>query len=194
MKHRSYFDATGREVTADDALDRHGSLRDTFSMRIPTIFRDSKVTGAGSKADKANSNRITDGRTDDATALHRPGFRVPVVNDRRSVRDAYATYERSLVNAYRIGDGKQCPVCEGAGEDEDGNECERCEGTGTISKAKDEREDDRGSRKASKHFGSTNESHHDSRTLDQVMRDHEANMSKLYSALDAELTQAWRTR
>lgn len=45
--------------------------------------------------------QFTDGRTTDPTALNRPGFRVPVVNDRRAVNDAYTAYETSLTNAYR---------------------------------------------------------------------------------------------
>ena len=46
---------------------------------------------------------ITNGRSVDPLALHRPGFRVPVVNDRRAVRDAYQHYETELCNRWRAG-------------------------------------------------------------------------------------------
>ena len=38
-------------------------------------------------------------------SLHRPGFRVPVTQDRQQGRDAYAAYETGLVNRYKVGDG-----------------------------------------------------------------------------------------
>jgi hypothetical protein len=128
--------------------------------------------------------QFTDGRTTDPTALNRPGFRVPVVNDRRAVHDAYARYQTGLVNAYRVGDGEmQCPECFGSGEDEDGD-CDACNGTGIMAASK-----------GGKGFGSSNEGGYD--TPDpasdaQTIRDHRQNMASLHAQLDAELTTAWR--
>jgi len=53
-----------------------------------------------------SSDSITDGRTTDPLAGCRPGFRVPVANDRQATRDAYAAYERQLTNAYRVRDNE----------------------------------------------------------------------------------------
>ena len=213
MKKTKYFDKRGSEITADAALDRHGALRNGFSMRVPTTMRDADH-GAGSHGPRGevegdicmtNDRRegrlnadlvcmplksrdakllITDGRTTDPLALQRPGFRIPVVNDRRAVRDAYAAYETSLVNRYRVGDGVQCAECFGSGEDEDGEDCDACNGSGVMP--------DRG-----KGFGSSNEGGYDtpdpasdSRTLDQ----HRQVMDRLYAERDAELQNAWRQR
>jgi hypothetical protein len=80
----------------------------------------------------ADSAQFTDGRTDDPTALNRPGFRVPVVNDRRAVHDAYAQYQTKLVNAYKLKDDESiCPNCGGEGYI-NGKLCQRCDGEGVI--------------------------------------------------------------
>src|SRR3984957_11618573 len=117
-----YFDSSGNEIDATLPLDGHGALKNGCSMRAPKTMR-----AAAAKP------LITDG-SDNPLGLHRPGFRVPVVNDRRKVVDAYAKYETSLVNAYRVGDGEaQCPDCDGSGADEDGDTCATCHGRGTVS-------------------------------------------------------------
>jgi hypothetical protein len=58
--------------------------------------------------------QFTDGRTTDPTALNRPGYRIPIVQDRRAVHDAYEAYETDLTNAYLGGaqseDGTSDPV------------------------------------------------------------------------------------
>ena len=110
-KARKYFDHRGNEADERTALDRNGTLKNGFSMRISLAARDAALglNGAGSngardpvvgsactrngwpgtlqidadgelfcdigKADSAS--RITDGRTFDAMALHRPGFQSP---------------------------------------------------------------------------------------------------------------------
>lgn len=231
MKHHRYFDAGGREIDEQDALDRNGVLRDGRTLRVPTMMRDAdpwretdprgrsfEATGFGSKGERGQSAgdmctingrdgrlrmvngnltcvplrsqdaRITDGRTMDPLALQRPGFRIPVVNALRAVRDAYATYETALTNAYRVNDGeKQCPDCDGEGRDDDGNVCDLCGGDGVVPS---DYEDDRG---APKNFGSGNEPR-DSRPLNQVMQDHRRRMDKLYADSDRELSEAWRRR
>jgi hypothetical protein len=151
---------------SDDAFDKNGVLKDGKSLRVPLTMRDSAARG---------NNRITDGRTDDPTALNRPGFRVPVVNDRRSVNGAYAKYETGLVNAYRVGDGKTCPDCGGDGEDDDGKPCAKCHGRGAVSAS------ERGTGKV---LGSGNEGHRseDSRsvTRDQAYRDYDLALSSAW--------------
>jgi hypothetical protein len=164
-----YFDSGGSEIDAARALDHNGALRNGFSMRIPTTLRDS-----------AAKPLITDGRTNDPTALHRPGFRIPVVNDRRKVVDAYAKYETGLVtayrvNAYRVGDEEaQCPDCDGSGEDEDGDTCETCNGSGTVSASE---------RSTGKGFGNEGHRSEDSRS---VTRD------QAYKDYDQALSSAWK--
>jgi hypothetical protein len=78
-------------------------LKDRGRVRISMTMRDSLSALQRSVADDTarDTNRITDGRSDDPTALNRPGFRVPTVQDRRAVNDAYAEYQNELTNAYR---------------------------------------------------------------------------------------------
>jgi hypothetical protein len=171
----------------DDEDDR--ILKDGERLRVSMTMRDSLSPLQRSVADSTN-NRITDGRTTDPLALHRPGFRVPIVNDRKAVRDAYQHYETSLVNRYRVGDGVQCPTCFGSGEDEDGGDCDACEGSGVMP------DQDSRTGKGGKGFGSTNEGGYDkpdpasdSRT---VMDQHRQRMNQLYADHDNELANAWR--
>jgi hypothetical protein len=133
MSKARYFDAGGREINERDAVDCNGVLRSGFSLRVPTMMRDAALSGT---RQVVGNNRITDG-TDNPLGLHKPGFRIPVVNDRRAVRDAYAKYETSLVNAYRVNDGEtQCPDCDGEGKDDDGDVCETClQGLGVCQRA-----------------------------------------------------------
>ena len=130
---------------------------------------------------------FTDGHNlvDPAAGL-KPGWRVPVVNDRRAVTDTYRRVELGQTKAYRIGDKTQCAECFGSGEDEDGEDCDACSGTGIMSER---------SSATSKGFGSSNEGGYDtpdpasdSRTLDQ----HRQVIDQLYAERDAELQNAWR--
>jgi hypothetical protein len=180
-------------IKSDDDDDK--ILKDGESLRVSMTMRDSLSPLQRSVADATSrvTNRITDGRTDDPLALNRPGFRVPVVNDRRAVRDAYQHYETSVTNAYRVGDGTQCPECFGSGEDEDG-ECSACEGTGIMP------ERSSGTSKGGKGFGSRNEGGYDNDEPDpasdsrQAMDQHRQTMDRLYRERDAELANAWRGR
>jgi hypothetical protein len=163
-RRAKYFDSRGRETPEHDALDR-GILRNGFTLRVSTMMRDAALPGT------RQDNRITDGRTTDPMALHRPGFRIPVVNDRRAVRDAYAKYETALVNAYRIGDGKTCPDCGGDGED--GEICATCHGRGTVSARE---------RSTGKGFGNEGHRSEDSRsvTRDQAYKDYDLALSSAW--------------
>jgi hypothetical protein len=215
MKSRAkYFDNRGTEVSDDEAFDSHGTLRNGFSMRVPLTMRDAATGSVCGEVEgdlctrngwpgtlrrgadgelfcdigrKDAKPQFTDGRTTDPTALNRPGFRVPVVNDRRAVHDAYARYQTGLVNAYRVGDGEvQCPKCFGSGEDEDGD-CDACNGTGIMAASK-----------GGKGFGSSNEGGYDN-TPDPAsdaltMKDHRQTMDRLYRERDEELANMWRNR
>jgi hypothetical protein len=177
MKNRAkYFDNRGTEISADDAFDRHGTLRDGFAMRVPTTMRDSlRMRDA--------KPQFTDGHSivDPAAGL-KPGWRMPTVQDRTKVRDAYQHYETSVTNAYRVGDGTQCPECFGSGEDEDGD-CKACNGTGIMA--------ERSSRtsKGGKGFGSTNEGGYDT---PYPASDSRSVKDQAYSSYDNDLQNAWR--
>jgi hypothetical protein len=167
MKSRAkYFDNRGTEISADDAFDRHGALRNGFAMRVPTTMRDA-MRARGAKP------QFTDGHNliDPAAGLN-PGGRMPVVQDRTKVRDAYQRYQTSVTNAYRVGDGEQCPECFGSGEDED-VECNACGSTGIMP--------DRRSRAVT---GRSNDPASDSRSL----------KDQAYQSYDHDLQNAWRGR
>jgi hypothetical protein len=133
--------------------------------------------------------QFTDGHTTDSLALQRPGWRIPAVNDRRAVTDTYRRVELGQTKAYRIGDKTQCPECFGSGEDEDGEACSACNGNGIMSER---------SSRTSKGFGSSNEGGHNTpdpaSDAQTMIRDHRANMDRLYAERDAELSNAWRTK
>ena len=140
---------------------------------------------------KVDGMLITDGRTDDKMSLNRPGFRVPIVHDRRAVRDAYQRYETGLVNAYRVNDGEvQCPDCNGCGRDENIVACETCGGDGTVPADY--------KRTAGANFGGTQTAHEGlppPRRADSAMlQSHRIRMAKLHDAYDEELRNAWRAR
>lgn len=184
MSRAKFFDRTGKEVNASDALHRDGStLRDGFTARIATQFRDAAAS--------RHRPLITDGYGNSGLTLQRPGFRLRTDATRQQVvADSYAAYERSLVTAY-LGDVEnQCPECFGEGEDEDGKTCSTCGGDGVEA---DERERDR----RPSNYGSGNEparrnDYHRSVSLDQLRRDHQTNMAKLRAQHDFELSQQWR--
>jgi hypothetical protein len=177
-----YFDTiTGSEIGAARAFDRDGVLRDGFTMRVPMRFRDA---GTGSHDAKP---QFTDGHNivDPAAGL-KPGYRMPVVQDRTKVHDAYAKADRQMRNRYKCGDQENiCEDCDGEGYDEDGDVCDTCNGTGVMPEV--EAEDEGTSR-----FGSNNDPDpaSDSRTLDR----HHQMMDRLYRERDAELQNAWRRR
>jgi hypothetical protein len=168
MNRAKYLDSTGSEVSASQALDHDGVLRNSYRMVVPTMFRDS-TRGA----------RITDGRTSDPLALHRPGFRVAASDSRLACRDARAEYQTRLINAYKIGDGVQCSECFGSGESVDGEDCPFCDGTGVMP----ERE-----RSTGKGFGSKNEGGYKGTSSDSRT----TTTDQEYQKYDAALAQAYR--
>jgi hypothetical protein len=132
--------------------------------------------------------QFTDGRTTDPTALNRPGFRVPVVNDRRAVHDAYDADAAYLRNRYKCGDGERlCEDCGGEGKI-DGERCDTCNGNGVMPEVEDEREEGKSLFGSGNGHGRSDDS--DSRTLDQ----HRQMMDQLYRERDAELSQMWRMK
>ena len=192
MTKHKYFDSTGTEIDESSAL-RDGVLRDGCTMRTSMTLRDAAMA----RQQQASTNKITDGRTNDPTALNRPGYRIPVVNDRRATRDAYASYETGLVNAYRCGDGEvQCPTCYGEGVDADGKDCDDCNGTGLMPEpdAGSPSKGSGGSRYGSGNgFGSGDDPDmaSDHRALDAATRQRQA-VDQAYQSYDADLAQAYR--
>ncbi len=134
----------------------------------------------------------------DLGAGNKPGFRVPVndkvMNDRRAVvRDSYFRAGMLARNRWKVGDLQQaqCTACFGEGVDEDGEECPMCNGSGVLP---DERE--RPSKGKGGGYGSGNEGGYkggssDSRSFDQMMRDHAQNMTKIYDAYSQEIATAY---
>jgi hypothetical protein len=98
MNSRSkYFDSRGSEISADDAFDRNGALRDGFAIRVPLMLRDS-MRSRDAKLQFSDGSGIID-----PAAGLRPGFRVKVGDNRRAVNDALAEYEAELTNRWRDG-------------------------------------------------------------------------------------------
>ena len=158
-----------RAARVSDEFDENNILRDGKSVRVSMQARDAAMS--------RHRGRVTDGRSNDPMSLHRPGFRVPVVNDRRAVRDAYSQYETGLVNAYRVGDGTQCPTCFGSGKI-NGEDCDDCDSSGVMPERKST------SKGGGKGFGGGNEGHRseDSRsvTRDQAYRDYDQALSSAW--------------
>ena len=218
MKHRYFDTRTGDEVEENVAT-RDGVLKNSYSMRIPTMFRDAatgstrgdqpgdlctidgwpgrlrmvsgKLQCVSSKSQDA-SPLITDGYGDSGLALQRPGYRLRTDSDgaRQRLADAYDRAERVQNHSYKLHDGESlCPDCSGLGEDADGFPCETCHGSGVMPAVEDDKGKDK--RGTPKHFGSGNHST-DRRTLDQMTHDHQTNMAKLRAQHDFELSQQWR--
>jgi hypothetical protein len=92
-KHQYYRD--GVEITASEALDHRGLIRDGVTARVRVTMRDgdSRV-------------QFTDGTPDGGG--NRPGWRIRVGDTRQAVRDALRDYENDLVNRWR-GPNATCP-------------------------------------------------------------------------------------
>ena len=216
MKHRYFDTRTGDEVEENVAT-RDGVLKNSYSMRIPTMFRDAatgsprrparrplhdrrlagrlrmvsgKLQCVSSKSQDA-SPLITDGYGDSGLALQRPGYRLRTDDGaRQRLADAYDRAERVQNYSYKLHDGEShCPDCTGLGEDDDGFPCETCHGSGVMPAVEDDKGKDK--RGTPKRFGSGNHST-DRRTLDQMTHDHRTNMAKLRAQHDFELSQQWR--
>lgn len=70
-KRAHYFDRYGREVAEHEAM-RNGTLRDGFSMRVPTVFRDSRFADARQLWDSGQLV-VTDARAIGGVEGCRPG-------------------------------------------------------------------------------------------------------------------------
>jgi hypothetical protein len=177
--------------TSDHFDDDDKILKDGESLRVSMTTRDSRLSplqrsvaaSTGSRQDAKPA--FTDGHNlvDPAAGL-KPGYRMPTVQDRSRVHDAYDKADRIARNRYKCGDQESvCPDCDGDG-DIDGEQCDRCGGDGTVSEADDK------SRFGSRNEGGDPDPTSDSRTRDQ----HRQTMDRLYAERDAELANAWRGR
>jgi hypothetical protein len=166
----------------DEDFDSHGVLRDGHSIRV--TLHDAAMSRSGTR--QQQQPLITDGRSNDAMAMHRPGFRIRTGDTRQPVRDAYADYQTGLVNAYRVKDGEvQCPHCMGSGEI-NGEDCLDCDGSGIMP----EPDAGRPSKGAGKGYGSGNEGGYKGTAGDAAARQKAVEDS--YRAYDADLAQAYR--
>jgi hypothetical protein len=187
-----YFARDGRQLTEEEAL-KNGILRDGVIKRV----------------------RMNDGRvpavprfSDADFQLNRPGFRTAssdLLGDHRARddrREAYRDYENSLLNAYK----KPARATDAAVEEDDGNDdevaCARCQGTGEVGNGITcpvcAGEGSLPGDDAMRHSATRSERENstdrrtDRRTVQQKMRDHKANMDRIYQDHARELEQAWR--
>jgi hypothetical protein len=118
--------------------------------------------------------------------------------DRQAAYDAYQTDLESSWRhppsvrrdaAEQQGDERLCSDCLGSGEI-DGEECTTCGNTGMVDADNEENAEDI-VRDIATHTESARRSS-DSRSISQMMRDHENRMTKIYDAYDQSLAQAWR--
>jgi hypothetical protein len=105
MKNKYFDTITGNEINESAALDRHGILRDGYTMRVSMQMRDA------ARSDHVfRRARVTDG-TDNPFALNRPGWRMRVGDNRQAIKDARAEYEAELTNLWRDGDSDGEDYC-----------------------------------------------------------------------------------
>lgn len=99
--HALYY-RDGRQITEEEALNANGAIRDHVTIRVPLTMRDSlSPLQRAIAASTARDAKFTDGRTNDPTALNRPGWRIRVGDNRQAIKDALAEYQSELVNRWR---------------------------------------------------------------------------------------------
>jgi hypothetical protein len=201
-----YFNADGVEVSEQVAT-RNGILRDQFSLRVPTVFRDSHFRDARELWD-ADNLRVTDARAIGGVEGCKPGFRV-LDNDlgRQAIADARAAYIFDLENAWRTPPRDAAPagsyplttaaVGTATGEGERGargsQEGDLCMCSGP---------DDEGPQGAAGHLvrrdgdlvcrADEQYSEADSMTVDAMNAAHVRNMQRIYDQIAIDLSQQWR--
>jgi hypothetical protein len=164
MRTAEYFDSAGRSLTAHQARDQNGIIRDGVTVRVRMTMRDSadRFTDGRSFWDAHRSSLlVTDARALGGTEGNKQGFRIldSAVN-RQEVNDAYRAYEDDLTNAWKVkpATGSSAPVRN--------------------------RDDER---------AISGPGPRDSRmTLDQMRASHQQNMDLIYDQITHQLTNAWR--
>jgi hypothetical protein len=107
IKHFYY---NGRPITADEALDADGAIRDGVVLRVPMFMRDGRLNPSITPLQQeiaTHRGRLTDaaGSTDRFT-FSRPGYRILHDVVAREAREtAYQRYEDELVNAWKAPNG-----------------------------------------------------------------------------------------
>lgn len=169
-----------RKRKNDNAFDEHGLLKDGAVYRAGSVHLMDQKT--------VSRPRITDGAGRGGVNLNRPGFRIAdrTISQNYKLAAAREDYETQLCDAYKgdappagsypytaAAEGKSCTINGFPGTlVKQGNwlVCEPDEDDGTESETSDKR------------------------SVDQRMNDHETKMDSIYSALDAEIENAWRTK
>jgi hypothetical protein len=160
-------------------------LEDGERLRVPMFAMDAMDPVQRTVA--RHSARVTDANGNSGSALQRPGFRF-VLDDAAGAHAKEVAYRRAdaeMVNAWRNpptnANSRVCPESDGSGSDKKSEDnCPACGGAGTLdagSSKEEEAELRRGS---------------DSRPVNQIVRDHQANIADIYDKLDHALSEAWR--
>jgi hypothetical protein len=167
-------------------------LRDGRKYRVPTKLMD----GANQRP------RVTDATGDSGLGLHKPGFRGASDSKEQAIAAAkriaaYDEYERTLTSAYKQDavddeDEMLCPRCGGSRLAENGrDECPVCNGDGSVPSDYEGNEDEAFDNAPTHHEG-LGAPRTDSRSVEQMMRDHQNKMADIYDKLDHTLSEAWR--
>jgi hypothetical protein len=178
-----------RKLYDDDdrnPFDRNGLLKNGRSFRVRTTMMDAMPRDL-----REHSRRplITDDAGRGGLALNRPGFRV-MLDDAAGAHAKEVAYRRAdaeMVEAWRnlptdAANSRVCPECDGSGLDENSeDDCPFCGGTGVVDDDYESKADDVASRRGN-----------DSRSVNQIVRDHQANMARIYADHDCKLSESWR--
>jgi hypothetical protein len=162
-------------------------LEDGERSRVPMFAMDGM--DPVQRAVARHAARVTDASGNSGLVLHRPGFRF-VLDDAAGAHAKEVAYRRAdaeMVNAWRnpptnATNSRACPECDGSGLGENGeDDCPSCGGTGALDADYERKAEEAASRRGS-----------DSRSVNQIVRDHQANMARMYDEFDHELSETWR--
>ncbi len=107
-----------------------------------------------------------------------PGLETKEAAYRRADAELVKAWLRPPTNA----NSHVCSECDGFGSDENSEvDCQACGGTGVVDA---DYESKTGKAAASRR--------RDARSVNQIMRDHQANTARIYDDHDRDLTEAWR--